>query len=150
MDPTLLDRLSERVVLFAPRLLTALVVLAVAWIGARIASRVVCRLGKHVRAVEVVDILARTIALRPDVVLLDEPCSGLDPISTLKIEEAMRALRSRVTWVLVTNNTKQAARVSDRTAFFLLGDLVEEGPTAQLFTRPRDRRTGDYLEGRFG
>jgi phosphate transport system ATP-binding protein len=94
--------------------------------------------------------LARTIALSPEVVLLDEPCSGLDPISTLKIEEAMRALRARITWVLVTNNTKQAARVSDRTAFLLLGELVEEGPTAELFTRPRDHRTGDYLEGRFG
>jgi phosphate transport system ATP-binding protein len=94
--------------------------------------------------------LARTLALGPEIVLLDEPCSGLDPISTLKIEDAMRALRSRVTWVLVTNNTKQAARVSDRTAFMLAGELVEEGPTAQLFTRPREPRTGDYIEGRFG
>jgi len=94
--------------------------------------------------------LARTIALDPEIVLLDEPCSGLDPISTLKIEETMRALRSRFTWVLVTNNTKQAARVSDRTAFLLGGELVEEAPTAQLFTAPRDPRTGDYVEGRFG
>jgi phosphate transport system ATP-binding protein len=94
--------------------------------------------------------IARTIALGPEVILLDEPCSGLDPISTLKIEEMMRSLRSRFTWVLVTNNTKQAARVSQRTAFLLLGELVEDGPTAALFTSPRDERTGDYIEGRFG
>jgi phosphate transport system ATP-binding protein len=94
--------------------------------------------------------LARTIALQPEIVLLDEPCSGLDPISTLRIEETMRSLRSRITWILVTNNTKQAARVSDRTAFLLLGELVEDGPTATLFTSPRDPRTGDYIEGRFG
>lgn len=94
--------------------------------------------------------IARTIALGPEVVLLDEPCSGLDPISTFKIEEMMRLLRSRFTWVLVTNNTKQAARVSQRTAFLLLGELLEEGPTAQLFTTPKNARTGDYIEGRFG
>jgi len=94
--------------------------------------------------------LARTLALDPEIILLDEPCSGLDPIATLKIEDAMRSLRERITWVLVTNNTKQAARVSDRTAFLLSGELVEAGPTDQLFTRPSDRRTGDYLEGRFG
>ena len=75
---------------------------------------------------------------------------GLDPISTLKIEEMMRTLSARFTWVLVTNNTKQAARVSERTAFLLLGELVEEGPTSQLFTAPKDSRTGDYVEGRFG
>jgi phosphate transport system ATP-binding protein len=94
--------------------------------------------------------LARTIALGPEIVLLDEPCSGLDPISTLKLEETMRSLRWRFTWVLVTNNTKQAARVSDRTAFLLAGELVEEAPTDRLFTAPRDARTGDYVEGRFG
>jgi phosphate transport system ATP-binding protein len=94
--------------------------------------------------------IARTIALGPEIVLLDEPCSGLDPISTLKIEQTMQSLRSRFTWVLVTNNTKQAARVSDRTAFMLAGALVEEGPTDRLFTAPADRRTGDYVEGRFG
>ena len=94
--------------------------------------------------------IARILALRPEVVLLDEPCSGLDPISTLKIEEMMQALRSRFTWVLVTNNTKQAARVSERTAFMLMGELVEHGPTAALFTAPKDKRTGDYIEGRFG
>jgi phosphate transport system ATP-binding protein len=94
--------------------------------------------------------IARVIALGPEVVLLDEPCSGLDPISTLKIEEMMRSLRSRFTWVLVTNNTKQAARVSQRTAFLLLGELLEDGPTAELFTAPKNARTGDYIEGRFG
>ncbi len=94
--------------------------------------------------------IARAIALDPEVILLDEPCSGLDPISTLKIEEAMESLRSRFTWVIVTNNTKQAARVSERTAFFLLGELVEDGPTERLFTAPEDPRTGDYIEGRFG
>lgn len=94
--------------------------------------------------------IARSIALEPEVILLDEPCSGLDPISTLKIEEMMRSLRSRFTWVLVTNNTKQAARVSQRTAFLLLGDLLEDGPTAELFTAPKHTRTADYIEGRFG
>jgi len=94
--------------------------------------------------------IARTIALGPEIVLLDEPCSGLDPISTLKIEETMQSLRSRFTWVLVTNNTKQAARVSDRTAFMLAGELIEEGPTGRLFMTPADRRTSDYVEGRFG
>lgn len=94
--------------------------------------------------------IARTLAQGPEVILLDEPCSGLDPISTLKIEEMMRSLRHRFTWVLVTNNTKQAARVSQRTAFLLLGELVEDGPTDAMFTKPRDTRTGDYIEGRFG
>ncbi len=94
--------------------------------------------------------IARTIALDPEVILLDEPCSGLDPISTLKIEEMMQSLKNRFTWVIVTNNTKQAARVSDRTAFFLLGDLVEDAPTTRLFTAPADARTADYIEGRFG
>jgi phosphate transport system ATP-binding protein len=93
--------------------------------------------------------IARCLALSPEVVLLDEPCSGLDPISTFKIEEMMRSLR-QLTWVIVTNNTKQAARVSDRTAFLLSGELVEDGPTKQLFTTPRDPRTADYVEGRFG
>jgi phosphate transport system ATP-binding protein len=94
--------------------------------------------------------IARTLALEPEVVLLDEPCSGLDPISTLKIEQAMASLKSRITWIIVTNNTKQAARISERTAFFLLGELVEDGPTARIFTAPADRRTADYIEGRFG
>ena len=83
-------------------------------------------------------------------ILLDEPCSGLDPISTLKIEQMMESLKAKYTWIIVTNNTKQAARVSDATTFFLLGELVETGKTRQLFTRPSDQRTADYIEGRFG
>lgn len=94
--------------------------------------------------------IARAMALEPELLLLDEPCSGLDPISTFKIERMMHALQGRFTWVIVTNNTKQAARVSDRTAFMLSGDLVEEGPTNRIFTVPADRRTADYVEGRFG
>ena len=94
--------------------------------------------------------IARTLAVDPNVILMDEPCSGLDPISTAQIEHAMRELKDRYTFVLVTNNTKQAARVSDRVAFFLSGDLVELGPTEQIFTAPKDRRTDDYLSGRIG
>ena len=94
--------------------------------------------------------IARALALGPEVVLLDEPCSGLDPISTAKIESMMRTLSAGLTWVIVTNNTKQAARVSDRAAFLLEGRLIESGATNQLFTAPLDSRTGDYLEGRFG
>lgn len=94
--------------------------------------------------------IARTLALEPEVILLDEPCSGLDPISTVKIEEALHKLKKEYTIVLVTNNTKQAARVSDRTAFFLMGELVEYGPTDQIFTVPEDKRTQDYISGRFG
>lgn len=94
--------------------------------------------------------IARSLALSPEVILLDEPCSGLDPISTSKIEQTLRALKSQLTCVLVTNNTKQAARVSDRTAFMLSGELVEDAPTSELFTTPQDRRTADYVEGRFG
>jgi phosphate transport system ATP-binding protein len=94
--------------------------------------------------------LARVLALEPDVLILDEPCSGLDPISTAKIEDALVSLKERHAIVLVTNNTKQAARASDRTAFFLQGDLIEVAPTPQLFTRPSDQRTNDYLVGRFG
>lgn len=94
--------------------------------------------------------IARALALSPEVVLLDEPCSGLDPISTFKIEEMMRSLKQQLTWVIVTNNTKQAARVSDRAAFMLSGELVEDAPTNRLFTAPRDPRTADYVEGRFG
>lgn len=94
--------------------------------------------------------IARTLALDPEVILLDEPCSGLDPISTLKIEEALSELKSKYTIVLVTNNTKQAARVSDKAAYFLMGELVEYGETKQIFTVPDDRRTDDYISGRFG
>lgn len=94
--------------------------------------------------------IARTLAVRPEVILFDEPCSGLDPISTSKVEDAMQALKTEYTIVLVTNLTAQAARVSDRTAFLLSGELVEVGETAQVFTTPRDQRTKDYIEGRFG
>jgi phosphate transport system ATP-binding protein len=94
--------------------------------------------------------LARILALKPEFILLDEPTSGLDPISTMKIEDTLRNLKKEYTVILVTNNTKQAARVADRTAFFLGGRLVEVGPTAQIFTAPSDRRTDDYLRGKFG
>ncbi|MDD5676442.1 MAG: phosphate ABC transporter ATP-binding protein PstB [Kiritimatiellae bacterium] len=94
--------------------------------------------------------LARVLAMEPEVILLDEPCSGLDPISTARIEEALIALKSKYTIVLVTNNTKQAARVADTTAFLLQGDLVEVGPTSLIFTAPKDQKTNDYVSGRFG
>jgi len=94
--------------------------------------------------------LARVLALEPEVLLLDEPCSGLDPISTAKIEDALAELKNRYSIVLVTNNTKQAARASDRTAFFLMTELVEVGPTSSLFTHPVDKRTNDYIIGNFG
>jgi phosphate transport system ATP-binding protein len=94
--------------------------------------------------------IARTLALKPDVILFDEPCSGLDPISTAKVEESMTELKKDHTLVLVTNNTKQAARVGTRTAFFLMGDMVEIGPTDAIFTAPQDKRTEDYIVGRFG
>ena len=94
--------------------------------------------------------LARVLAMQAEVILLDEPCSGLDPISTAKIEEALTLLKAQHTIVLVTNNTKQAARVADTTAFFLMGELVEHGPTQQIFTVPDDKRTNDYVTGRFG
>ena len=94
--------------------------------------------------------IARTLALGPEVILYDEPCSGLDPISTAKVEESMTELRKSQTIVLVTNNTKQAARVGTRTAFFLSGEMVEIGPTGKMFTAPDDKRTEDYIVGRFG
>ncbi len=94
--------------------------------------------------------VARILAVKPEFILLDEPTSGLDPISTMKIEDSLRKLKKDYTIVLVTNNTKQAARVADRTAFFLNGGLVEIGPTAKIFTAPNDQRTDDYLRGRFG
>jgi phosphate transport system ATP-binding protein len=94
--------------------------------------------------------IARVLVLEPEVLILDEPCSGLDPISTARIEDALVALKEKHAIVLVTNNTKQAARASDRTAFFLLGELIEVGPTAQIFTRPTQKRTNDYLVGQFG
>jgi phosphate transport system ATP-binding protein len=94
--------------------------------------------------------IARTLALSPDVILFDEPCSGLDPISTAKVEDSMVELKKNHTIVLVTNNTKQAARVGTRTAFFLMGDLIEIGDTDAIFTAPHDPRTNDYIIGRFG
>jgi phosphate transport system ATP-binding protein len=94
--------------------------------------------------------IARTLAVEPEVILYDEPCSGLDPLSTAKIEEAMRELRNNYTQVLVTNNTKQAARISERCAFFLMGELIETNDTSTLFTSPSDKRTDDYIRGVFG
>lgn len=95
--------------------------------------------------------LARVLAMAElEVILLDEPCSGLDPISTAKIEEALSILKQRYTIVLVTNNTKQAARVADETAFFLMGEMVEHAATGALFTVPADPRTADYVTGKFG
>jgi phosphate transport system ATP-binding protein len=94
--------------------------------------------------------IARTVAVRPEVILLDEPCSALDPISTAKIEELIDELKDDYTIVIVTHNMQQAARVSDFTAFMYLGELAEFDLTSKLFTAPRDRRTQDYITGRFG
>ncbi|MGE5723465.1 MAG: phosphate ABC transporter ATP-binding protein PstB [Sphingomonadales bacterium] len=94
--------------------------------------------------------IARTIAVRPEVILLDEPTSALDPIATAKIEELIGEMRGKFTIVIVTHNMQQAARVSQRTAFFHLGNLIEFGPTSQIFTNPREERTQDYITGRFG
>ena len=94
--------------------------------------------------------IARALATEPEVLLMDEPCSALDPQSTLRIEELMDELKERYTIVIVTHNMQQAARVSDWTGFLLLGDLVEYDKTAELFSRPQDKRTNDYITGRFG
>jgi phosphate transport system ATP-binding protein len=99
--------------------------------------------------------IARALAVQPEIILMDEPCSALDPISTLKIEELMFELRQRYTIVIVTHNMQQASRASDYTAFFLMdsdraGQLIEYGPTKQLFTNPGEKRTEDYISGRFG
>jgi phosphate transport system ATP-binding protein len=94
--------------------------------------------------------IARAIAVEPEVLLMDEPCSALDPIATLKIEELIYSLKEKYTIVIVTHNLQQAARVSDRTAFFWLGRLVEYGATAEMFTTPREKLTEDYITGRFG
>ena len=94
--------------------------------------------------------IARTLAVKPDVILLDEPTSALDPISTARIEELIHELRDQFTIVIVTHNMQQAARVSQRTAFFHLGELIEVGDTAQIFTNPRVQRTQDYITGRYG
>lgn len=94
--------------------------------------------------------IARALAVKPEVLLMDEPTSALDPISTLKIEDLMQELKSRYTVAIVTHNMQQAARVSDYTAFFLLGEVVEFGDTDTIFTRPKDKSTEDYITGRFG
>jgi phosphate transport system ATP-binding protein len=94
--------------------------------------------------------IARALAVEPEVLLMDEPCSALDPIATAKIEELILGLRKQLTIVIVTHNMQQAARVSEATGFFLMGELVEVGVTRELFTSPRDKRTEDYITGRFG
>jgi phosphate transport system ATP-binding protein len=94
--------------------------------------------------------IARSLAVDPEVILMDEPCSALDPIATLKIEDLIDELKRRVTIVIVTHNMQQAARIADRTAFMLDGGLVEVGPTKEIFTKPTDSRTEDYVTGKFG
>jgi phosphate transport system ATP-binding protein len=94
--------------------------------------------------------IARALAVQPDVLLMDEPTSALDPISTSKIEELAIGLKDRYTIIIVTHNMQQAVRISDQTAFFLLGELVEYGDTEQMFAQPKDKRTEDYITGRFG
>jgi len=94
--------------------------------------------------------IARGVAVKPEVLLLDEPCSALDPISTAKIEELIEELKSDYTVVIVTHNMQQAARCSDYTAYMYLGDLVEFGETDQIFLKPREQATEDYITGRFG
>ena len=94
--------------------------------------------------------LARLVAVEPDIVLMDEPCSALDPSATSRIEDLMAELKKQYTIVIVTHNMQQAARVSDHTGYFLLGELVEFGPTGRIFTNPQDSRTEDYITGRFG
>ena len=94
--------------------------------------------------------IARAIAVGPEIILMDEPCSALDPIATARIEELIDELRENFCIIMVTHSMQQAARVSQRTAFFHLGSLVEEGDTRQIFTSPKDRRTQDYITGRFG
>jgi len=94
--------------------------------------------------------IARLVAVKSEVLLMDEPCSALDPLATLKIEELMRYLKTDFTIVIVTHNMQQAARVSDETGFMLLGELVEFGKTTDIFTRPKEKRTEDYITGRYG
>ncbi len=94
--------------------------------------------------------IARILALEPEVLLLDEPCSGLDPISTASIEETLRKLKEEYTIILVPHNIQQASRVADRAGFFLNAELIETGPVFQIFTRPKDKRTEDYVTGKFG
>lgn len=94
--------------------------------------------------------IARALAVKPDILLMDEPTSALDPISTSKIEDLAMELKKQYTIIMVTHNMQQAARISDKTAFFLLGDMVESGETEQIFSMPKDKRTEDYITGRFG
>ncbi|OGP60735.1 MAG: phosphate ABC transporter ATP-binding protein [Deltaproteobacteria bacterium RBG_13_52_11b] len=94
--------------------------------------------------------IARILALEPEVLMLDEPCSGLDPVSTAKIEETLTELKKQYTIILVPHNIQQASRVADRAAFFLNGELIEEGPVFQIFTRPKEKQTEDYATGKFG
>jgi phosphate transport system ATP-binding protein len=94
--------------------------------------------------------IARTIAVEPEVILMDEPCSALDPVATLRIEELIDELKERFTIVIVTHNMQQAARVAETTAFMLDGELIEHGPTTQMFTKPNDERTERYVTGKFG
>jgi phosphate transport system ATP-binding protein len=94
--------------------------------------------------------IARVLALEPEVILLDEPCSGLDPISTASIEESLTALKEKYTIILVPHNIQQASRVADRVGFFLTGELLEEGPVDQIFTRPQNKKKEDYISGKFG
>ena len=94
--------------------------------------------------------IARALVVEPEVILMDEPTSALDPISTSKIEDLVVELKSKYTIIMVTHNMQQATRVSDKTAFFLLGEMIEYGNTEQLFSLPKDKRTEDYITGRFG
>ncbi len=94
--------------------------------------------------------IARALAVNPEIILFDEPCSALDPISTSRVEDLLRELKKDYTIVIVTHNMQQAARVSDLTCFFLLGELIECGKTTQIFEKPKDKRTEDYVTGRFG
>jgi phosphate transport system ATP-binding protein len=94
--------------------------------------------------------IARVLAMKPQVILLDRSCSGLDPVSTAKVEESLRQLAKEFTIVIAPHNVQQAGRIADRVAFLLMGKLIEQGVTAQVFTNPTDKRTSDYIEGRFG
>jgi len=94
--------------------------------------------------------IARLLVVEPEVILMDEPCSALDPLATLRVEELIRKLKQNYTVIIVTHNMQQAARVSEVTGFFYLGELIEYGSTSEIFTRPRDRRTEDFITGRFG
>jgi phosphate transport system ATP-binding protein len=94
--------------------------------------------------------IARLLAVSPEILLMDEPCSALDPVATLRIEELMQELKKNYTIIIVTHNMQQAARASDLSGFMYLGELIELGPTGEIFTRPRDSRTEDYITGKYG